>query len=154
MVFGHQFNGSVVFHDPDVGVLFDPFEKRLFHGGPSFVFGMDDPVAGMAAFASQVEYFFRVPGETHAPPLQLPDTQWTFLDDQPNGIGVAQTNAGLKRVLDVQVEGIVWARNAGDAALGMVGVRVGAFFFGKNGDGARLGRPQGERQARNPASDD
>ena len=39
---------------------------------------------------------------------------------------VAEPRAGIQRVLDVQLEGILLARDAGDAALGPGGVRLRA----------------------------
>ena len=67
---------------------------------------------------------------------------------------VAEPGAGFERVAHVQLEGILLARYARDAALRPGGVGLRAFAFGDDRDRPVPGRLQGKGQSGDAAADD
>jgi hypothetical protein len=65
-----------------------------------------------------------------------------------------QSPARFKRVLDVQFERILLARDRRDAALRVIRVRLRTIFFRDDGHASMRRRLQRERKPRNAAAED
>ena len=115
---------------------------------------VENAALGMAAFLAEVQLARAVGagnlalGEVHAQLDQLRNPRRAFLDDRADSRFLAQARAGLQRVAHVQLEGVLLAGDGGDAALGVVGVRLGAVLLGDDrhapvrGDFQRKGKPR------------
>ena len=90
----------------------------------------------------------------HAQFDQLGNAGGALFDDRANGLLFAQTGAGLEGVAHVQFEGVLLARDRGDAALGIVGIGFGAIFLGDNGHPPVRRDFQGKGQPANSAAQD
>ena len=118
------------------------------------VLGVQDAAFGVAAFLAEVQFARAVGagnlplGELHAQLDQLGDARRAFLDDRADRRFLAQAGARLERVAHVQLERILFARHGRDAALGVVGVGLGAVLLGDDGhapvrrDFQRKGKPR------------
>ena len=103
----------------------------------------------MAALLAEIELMAAAVfplGEGHAELDQLPDPRRALLDDAAHDILMAESRARFERISHVQVEGVLARSDAGDATLGVVGVRFGAVFFCNHRDRAPLRDVQGEGQ--------
>ncbi len=110
---------------------------------------------GMATFAPEIQLLPPLPfplGKFHSQVDEFGDARRAFLDDRPNNILVAETGAGFERVAHVHLERIFFARDCGDAALGVVGVRFGARFLGDDGHATERRDFQCERKSRDAAA--
>src|SRR5208282_3739011 len=119
------------------------------------VLGVKDAAFGMAAFAAEVEFAAAVDfalGKFHAELDQFGDAGGAFLDDGADGVLVAKAGAGGQSVAHVHFDGVLFAGDGSDAALGVVGVGLGAGFLGDNGDGAQWRGFQGEGKAGDAAA--
>ena len=65
---------------------------------------------------------------------------------------VAQAGPGRQGVAHMDFHRVLLARDGGDAALGVIGVGLGAGFFGDNGDAPQRRDFQGEGKSRNAAA--
>jgi len=109
----------------------------------------------MAAFATEVRPPVGAVLELHAPGDELRHAGGSGLDDMAHDIHVAETVARGQGVLDVAVEVVGLIGDAGDAALGPVGVGLGTRLLGDDGDGTTAaGEVERETQPADAASDD
>src|SRR5271170_3643979 len=114
----------------------------------------------MPAFLAEVVFEFGVvrPAsldlrEASAEPNQFAHRLGTFAHDSLHRGAIAQAGARADGVVDMRFEGVVDAPHAGDAALRVRGVGLGAAGLGQHGDAANLGRLEGEGQASDAAAD-
>ena len=68
--------------------------------------------------------------------------------------GVAEARAGLQRVPDVGIEGVVGTYDAGDSTLGVVGARLAPFLLRDDGYGSPVRHLEGEGEACDAAAED
>ena len=108
--------------------------------------GMQNPVAAMCAFAGKGE-LGSLAIELRAPLNQFFDALRAFLHQDFRGFRIAQTIAGNERVLQVQADFVFVAECGGDAALGILGGRVGDFSLRQDHDAASGGQFDGSPQA-------
>ncbi len=153
-------DGDVVLQHPEVGALFRGGEQSALDLAAGDVLGVENAPLGMATFLAEVEFPRAVAGgqlpfrELHAQGDQLGDARRPFLDDGADDAFLAEARAGHQGVPHVHFEGVFLARDGGDAALGVIGVRVGALLLRDDRHGAVLGRLQGEGQAGDAGADD
>ena len=110
-------------------------------------------VAALASEVVLVLVAFGHPGEAGAQADQLADHLGTVAHDRLDGGAVAQPGAGAQGVLDMRFERIVHAPDAGDPALRVGGVGVGAAGLDQHRDAAARRGLQCEAQTGDPAAD-
>jgi hypothetical protein len=152
---GDQINGDVVFKNLDVGLGGDGGEQGPLDFAAGHVLGVEDAALGMAAFPPQIQLAFAVDfalGELHPDFHQFGNARRPFLDDDADDVFVAQPGPGGQRITHMDFRGVLFAHDGGDAALGVIGVGLGAGFFGDNGDAPQRSDFQGEGKPGNPAA--
>src|SRR5271156_6867589 len=114
----------------------------------------------MPAFLAEVVFEFGVVrpasfdlGEASAEPNQSAPRLGTFAHDGVDGGAIAQAGARADGVIDMRFEGVVDAPHAGEAALPVRGVGLGAAGLGQHGDASYLGLLEGEGQGADAADD-
>ena len=114
----------------------------------------------MTAFLAQIEFLdsslvrqFAL-GKLHPEVDQFFDARGAFLNDRADDGLFAQASASPEGVAHMQFEGILLTGDCGDAALGVIGVRLGAIFLGDDADATALRHFQRERQPSNPTAED
>ena len=154
----HQVNGNVVFKNLDVGLRRHRRQQRPLDLAAGDILGVQNAPFRVAAFSSQVQLAGAVGegdfalGKLHAQFDQLGNARWAFFDDRADRRFLAQPGAGLERVAHVRLEGVLLARHGRNAALGVVGIGLGAVLLGNDGHAAVRGNFQGERKPRNSAA--
>lgn len=104
----------------------------------------------MATFFAEVEFASSAGegdfafGEAHAEFDQFGDSCGAFFDDGADDEFFAETGTGFEGVADVHFARIFFAGDGGDAALGVIGVGLGAVFLGDDGDAAVIGDLESE----------
>src|SRR5450432_260877 len=102
----------------------------------------------MTALAAEIEFtmagdvaFIKMQAKLHqfAHPLR------SFLHHRFDRAGIAKPSARIERVINVEAEGVLITRYAGDAALRPSRVRIDAFAFCHNRDSAVFRRLERER---------
>ncbi len=115
----------------DVGLRGDRRQQGPLDLAPGDILGVQDAPFGMSAFAAQVQFAQAVDlalGELHAQFDQFRDARRPFLDNGAHDFLVAKPRPGLKGVAHVNREGILLADDGRDAALGVIGIGLGAGF--------------------------
>ena len=135
----------------------DRAEQRRLDFAAGDVVDVQDAPLRMAAFPAEIE--LAMPGDVALIEMQPEFDQFAnprraFLHHRLDHRRIAQTRARFERVAHVQLEGILLARHARDAALRPGGVRVRAFAFRDDRHAAVLGRLQRKGQPGNAAADD
>ncbi len=136
-------------HGPEQGA-FDLLARRVAR--------MEHPPPRVSALLPEVER--GTPGrslafiELDAHFDQLLDPRRSLANDRPHRRLVAKAVTGFERVLDVQLERIIVAGHASDAALGIIGVRFGADVLCDDRHGAVNRRFDRETESRDAAADD
>ncbi len=153
VVLRDQLDGEVVFQHRDVRFRRDRVQKRALDFRTTPVAGMDDPPGGMAPLESEVQPA-GVPREFHPPLDQFTDPVRALPHQDFDGVSVAESDSGVERVPDVEIEGIVRGEDGGDSALGVIGVRFGAGFLGDDEDGSLRRGLQREGESGDAAPDD
>ena len=131
-----QVDRQVVLEDRDVRLLGHRGQQGALDLAAGDVLGVEDAALGMAALSAEVQLARAVGagnlalGKVHAQLDQLRNPRRAFLDDRADGRFLAQARAGLQRVAHVQLEGVLLAGHRRDAALGVVGVGLGAVLLG------------------------
>jgi hypothetical protein len=90
----------------------------------------------------------------HAELDEFGDAGWAFLDDGADDVLFAEASAGLECIANVEFEGIFLTGNGGDAALGIIGIRLGAIFLGDDSNAAVRGDFESEGKAGDAAAED
>jgi hypothetical protein len=153
-----EVDGEVVFEQGDVRLPRHGLEQGAFDFPTGHVAGVQDPALAVAPFTAQVQLPSPVLAgrfafaEPYAQLHELGNPGRPFLDDRSDDLLLAQPGPGVERVPHVQFEGILFAGDRGNAALGIVGVGFGAIFLGHDGDAAVGRHFEGEHQPRNAAA--
>ena len=157
---GDQVNREVVLEDRDVRLVGHRRQQGALDFAAGDVLGVEDAALGMAALPAEVELARAVRtgylalGEMHAQLDQLRNARRAILDDRAHGRFLAQAGARFERVAHVQFEGVLLARDGGDAALGVVGIRLGAVLLGDDRHAPVRRDFQRKRQPGNAAAQD
>ena len=154
---GDQVDRHVIGEHVDARVLRDGAEQRALDFAPGGVARMEDAAFRVAALLGEVEFvrpavFAFV--EMDADVDQLADRRRAFGDDRSDNRLVAQPRAGVERVRDVQLERVVGAGDARDAALRVGGVRLGRRALGDDRHAPEARRLHREAQPGDAAADD
>ena len=116
----------VVFQHGDIGLALDLREKGALDLAAGDIPGVEHPALGVAPFPTEIEFPLAVLHlalvEMDAEFHQLLDAGRSLGDDRPDHLLVAEARPGLEGVLYVQLEGILAAGDAGNAALSPCGV--------------------------------
>jgi hypothetical protein len=154
-----QVDGHVVFVKADIAVLPGPLQKHPLHFPAGHIVGVDDAVAGVPALPAQIERRadLRPPGLPSVlkpTPMvhQFPNSLGAAGDHLVDHVRIAQAVTGIQGILDVQVEGVLLAKDGCDAALGEVGVAVHRLLFGDDGHGSAVGHLEGKHQSGDAAA--
>ena len=155
---GDEIDGHVVLHDRDAGMRGDGGQQRLLDLETGGVPGMKDATLGVPALASEIGLAVS-PGrhplvEVHPERDEFGDPLRSLGHDASDNLLFAQTVTGDEGVADMEIRGILAARDAGDTPLGPGGVRIGTGLLGHDGDAPLAGGLQGESQAGDAAADD
>jgi len=128
--------GEFKLQDLNVGQClgFRPQRAQNFAAGRISV-SVQNAIAAMRAFAGEGK-FGSVAIELGAPLNQFIDPLGTFFDENLGSFDVAQSVAGVERVLKVESDFIFVAERGGDSALGILRSGVGDFAFGEDNDAA------------------
>ena len=123
---------------------------------PGRVGGVGDAPDGVAALAGQVEAqrAVRVRRERHALLDEPLDRLGAVLGDELRRVLVDEAGAGILRVADVQLDAVVVAEHADDAALGPGGRRLVEVALGEQDDRVPVGEVEGDGQAGEAGADD
>ena len=157
---GDEVDGQVVLEDRDVRLLGDRRQQGPLDLAAGDVLGVENAALGMAALLAEVQFARAVGagnlalGKLHAQLDQLRNPRRAFLDDRADGGFLAQAGAGLERVAHVQLEGVLLAGDGGDAALGVVGVGLGAVLLGDDRHAPMRRDLQGEGKPGDAAAED
>ena len=117
---------------------------------------MEDPAVRVPAFARQVVFavlLIRAGREVRAETDEVADAVGSFVNDELDDVAVAEAGAGIERVVDVSLEGVLRAPHRGDAALSERGVADREAILGEQRDGAALGRLEREEETGDAAAD-
>ena len=150
---GQQIDGELVL--VELHAAADPSRLRqgagdLAAGGVAA--GVGHPADGVRALAAEHDLAV-LAIEPRADLDQLAHAVGALVHEHPDGFGVAQTRAGVDRVLKVQVGGVGFAQGGGDAALGEEGRGVVQAGLGQQTD---VPAPRGgdrRREAGNAAAE-
>ena len=154
---GDEVHGHMVFHDLDARMLGNLSQQCLLDGHAGGVLKMEDPAFRVPTLLAEVELVVAVrlaPVKMHPEPDEFGDPFWPAGDNRPDGILVAEPCPCGQGILDMEIERILPAGDAGDTALRPCGVRVRPAPFGDQGDTAFFGGFQGETQPGNAAAND
>ena len=134
--------------------------QRAHYFAPGQVLRVKHAAMAMPAFLAEIVFklvVVRTAGldarEASAEADQLAHCLGTFAHDRLDRGAIAQAGARADRVVDMRFERIVHAPHARNAALRVRGVGLGAAGLCEHGDGANLGRLEGEGQACDAAAD-
>lgn len=150
---GYEIDREMILEDVDVGFGGDGLEEGPFDLGAGGVLGVQDAPAGMPAFPREVETPSIGVGrvgilvETGAQFDEFGDPGGAFLKDGADDVLAAEAGAGVEGVPDVEFDGVVGSPDRSNAALGPVGVGVGAVLLGDDGHGAVAGGTEGKGQS-------
>ena len=115
---------------------------------------MHDARVAVPAFTGQFEVTAGRPIEPRTESPQAVDRTRAALDHTPHHRGIGEAAAGLDRVVDVVVEGVIRGEDRGDAPLGPGRVRDGRRVLRHDGDRRpTLGGSQGSETARGPRAE-
>ena len=124
----------MVLVDLDVRPGADCGEQLLGDLPPGGVCRVEHTARGVAAFLGQVKLQVAVLGlplvEVHAPFHEVRNARGPLRHDGAHGGFLAQASAGNEGVAHVFFHGVIFRRDAGDAALGPVGIGVQGPAFG------------------------
>ena len=127
--------------------------QRAGHHAPGGVAArVDDPRHRVGAFLAQDELAVALV-ELGAQLLQFADARGTLLHQHAHGLDVAETDAGLERVVEVQVGRVVLAHSGGYAALSQKGGGLIERALGDEAHVPAVGRTDGGGQPRDAAAD-
>ena len=147
------FSSTVIF-----GWLLDGGEQRPLDLAAGDVAGVEDAALGVAAFAAEIEFALAILQlalvELHAEVDQLLDAAGPSLTMSADHGFIAQPGAGVEGIAHVELEGILAAGHAGDAALRPGGVRFCAAALGNDDHRAVGGGRAGEAEPGHAAADD
>ena len=131
-------------------------EERLVDRPAGRVGGVGDAPDGVAAFARQVKAQrpVGVRRERHSLLDQPLDRLAAVLGDEARHVLVDQAGPGLLGVADVEIDAVVVAQHAHDAALGPRGGRLVEAALGEEDDRVPIGEMQGDGQAGDAGTDD
>ena len=93
-------------------------------------------------------------GKVHAQLDEFRNARRAILYDRAHRRFLAQAGTGLECVAHVQLEGILFARDGGDAALGVVGIGLGAVLLRDDRNAPMWRDFQCERKPRKAAAQD
>ena len=158
----HQVDGDVEFQHGDVFHRPNRLDHHSFQFGSGDIAGVQDPALVVAAFAPQVEFVAAVGvpqiaagGELGA---QVDDVAYRFgtgFHDGSHRLFVAQTGAGVERVLNMLVKRVQRIHDTGDSALRQPTVAFIDLPFGDHGDPpSGAAEVQGAGQPGQTAADD
>jgi hypothetical protein len=154
---GDEINGDMVLEQVDIGMGPDLLQQGALHLPAGHVLGVDDPVAGMAAFTAEVEtlgWRIAVTAEADTPADQRLNAPRAFFDNQVDDVGMAETGARGQSVLDVKIERVITIEHGRNTALGLIGIALHGLFFGNQRDTPDLGGVEGKQQPGNPTAND
>ena len=157
---GNQIDGDMIFKDLDARPLSDGREQRALNFPAGDILGVQDATLRVSPFPTQIQLTRAVRprdfplGKFHAQFDQFGDSLRSFPDNRAHHFFFAQTGARLKRVAHVQLERVLFRRDRRDAALSVIGVRLGAVFLRDNGHAPVRRDFQREGQARDAAAED
>ena len=154
---GDQIDRHVILQQLDLRLCADARQQRGLDLKASHVVHMEDAPLRVAAFAPEIQLAMtgNIAARRNAARVRSARGRVPDLPSPPSRPpAVAKTRAGLERVLNMQLKGILAAGHAGDAALRPGGVRVDAFAFRDDRDPAVLRRLQRKSQPRDAAPDD
>ena len=150
-----QVDRQVVLQHLDLRGAGDGAQERRFDGAAGHVAGVEDTALGVAAFAAEVGSSVGAVLELHAPGDEFGDPGGAGFDDVADRREIAESVAGREGVLDVAGEIVGLVGDAGDAALGPVGVRLGTGLLRHDGDRmASFREIEREAQSADAAADD
>jgi len=129
---GDELQGEAVLHQADVRMVADGLEQGAFDLGAGDVLGVQDAGCAVASFAMQVEGAGATgdASELDAPFHQGTDCLRAFMDQDFNGILMAEPRPGGEGILHMAVETVVWMGDCCDSALGPSRARVVGGGFG------------------------
>src|SRR3990167_7855100 len=121
---GNEIDGDVAFVQRNVRMPADKRFERSLDSAAGGVLGVYYPPVTVAAFARQVIFHRAIRllllAERHAAVNQPANRLRSLAHDEFNGVAATQAGPGIKRVLDVRVEGIFLpVQNGGHTALGI-----------------------------------
>ena len=144
----------MVLEELDVGMRLHALQQRPLDLAPRHVGGVHDAVGRVAALAPEVERAVGGAVEVGAERDELAHAAGSLADHHLHHVRVAEAGAGHERVGDVVGRVVVRVHHGRDAALGVVGVGLGALFLRHDGDGAGIGDAEGERETGDAGADD
>src|ERR1051325_2361086 len=109
---GDEIDGEVVFENLDLRMARDRGEEGTFDFAAGHVLGVKDAALRMAAFATEIEFFFprmrRIfpLGKAHAKINELLNSRRAFRNDGADNLFTTKTGAGLERVAHMGFERI------------------------------------------------
>ncbi len=155
---GEQVDDERHFRDADGFAGFDGVDEGLgefFAGGVAV--GVDDAGEAVTPFEAEGEVV-GVAGlfvEVGAPGEEFENALGTFLDDDVDGLGVAEAGAADEGVVDVRFDAVGGLEDGGDAALGVPGVGLVEGVLGEDEDVGAFGSSgNGGAEAGDAAADD
>ncbi len=152
VMLGDELDRKVVLVDIDVGMCARIRQKRPFDLAARRIGRVHDAVRRMPSFPAEMQApvpLRKLGSQRH----QLLDPLRTFLDDEADDLGVAQARAGLERVIDVTLEGILGRHHGRDAALRIVGVRLDRLLLRDDRHRPIFGDREGIGETRHAAAD-
>ncbi len=146
-----QVNGEMMLEKLDILLPRSRVQQGSFDLMAGDVASMKDAALGVTAFAPQIQLTGticsgdRPLGERCSIRDQIRDAAGTFGHDGAHDAFIAQTGTGDQSIPDVHLEAILFGSHGRDAALGLIGVGIGARFFGDDRDPAVPGGFQREK---------
>ena len=153
-----KIDGEMVFKDVDIGIRGNRVEEGSFDFASRDILGVENPTLRVSAFFSQIPLAlsrFQIPfAKLHAESDQVLDATGAFAQDLPDDLLIAESRSGIAGILDMFLDGILFARDGGDAALGVVGVGFSPVLFGDDGHSTSFRDLEREVESGNAASED
>ena len=149
MARGDQVDRHPALAHRDVRVAAGAGEERLVDRPAGRVGGVGDAPDGVAALPRQVQAQrpLGIRRERHALLDEPLDRLAAVLGDEARRVLVDQAGPGLLGVADVEVDAVVVAQHAHDAALGPRGGRLVEAALGEQDDRVPIGEMEGDRQS-------
>ncbi len=119
------------------------FAQRAHNLATGEVLRVQDPAMGMAALAAQIVFVlaaFLDAREARTQIDKLADRGWTVAHDGLDRRATAESRAGPHGVIDMGLEGVIDAPDAGDPALRVRGIRFATGGFRQDRNRTGLGR--------------
>jgi len=149
--FDDEVKGVPTLEDGAGGTIRGVDERSFDLGARGGAAGVDDAGARVPAFAGEGERAGRFAVEDGAERDELVDPGWTFVDEDADGLLVAEAGPGAERVGEVEVGRVlVPAKDRGHATLGPPGGGLAQRAFGEDAEregGAGSGRSDGSGEA-------